>query len=74
MAATLHCKSHLYLEIFNTEKTHSLQRRNSEFDNIKSKMYELIELRQTIMSGTLPADELKVIKQNLTSKIDVGNS
>ena len=37
-------------------------------------MIELIEWRKQIMSGTLPADELKELKKKVTSKIDQGNA
>lgn len=36
-------------------------------------MYDLIEWRKQIISETLPVDELKEIKQLVTSKIDWGN-
>jgi dedicator of cytokinesis protein 2 len=37
-------------------------------------MTELITWRKQIMSGTLPADELKELKQKVTAKIDHGNA
>ncbi|XP_076317091.1 dedicator of cytokinesis protein myoblast city isoform X3 [Tachypleus tridentatus] len=37
-------------------------------------MYELIDWRRQILSGTLPVDELKEIKQKATVKIDIGNA
>ena len=37
-------------------------------------MIELIEWRKQIMSGTLPADELKELKKKVTSRIDQGNA
>lgn len=36
-------------------------------------MYDLIEWRKQILSETLPVDELKDIKQIVTSKVDWGN-
>ncbi|XP_039295839.1 dedicator of cytokinesis protein 1 [Nilaparvata lugens] len=47
---------------------------NSEhFKTIECKLYELINIRSKIMSGTLPVDELKEIKRVASSKIDMGN-
>ncbi|KAJ9589857.1 hypothetical protein L9F63_017012, partial [Diploptera punctata] len=43
------------------------------FKTIENKIYELIRYRSKILSGTLPVDELKEIKQLVTSKIDMGN-
>lgn len=37
-------------------------------------MTELIDWRKQIMSGTLPADELKELKHKVTAKIDQGNA
>uniref|UniRef100_A0A8C4X026 Dedicator of cytokinesis 1 n=1 Tax=Eptatretus burgeri TaxID=7764 RepID=A0A8C4X026_EPTBU len=37
-------------------------------------MHELIDWRKQILSGTLPLDELKELKQKVTSRIDYGNS
>lgn len=36
-------------------------------------MYDLMEWRSQLLSGTLPKDELKELKQKVTSKIDFGN-
>uniref|UniRef100_H3ANT8 C2 DOCK-type domain-containing protein n=1 Tax=Latimeria chalumnae TaxID=7897 RepID=H3ANT8_LATCH len=36
-------------------------------------IYDLIEWRSQILSGTLPQDELKELKQKVTAKIDYGN-
>ena len=35
---------------------------------------ELIAFRKQIMSGTLPADEMKELKHKVTAKIDHGNA
>nr|XP_018917246.1 PREDICTED: dedicator of cytokinesis protein 1 isoform X2 [Bemisia tabaci] len=43
------------------------------FKTIEHKMYELIRFRSQILSGTLPVDEMKEIKQLVTSTIDTGN-
>ncbi|KFM70972.1 Dedicator of cytokinesis protein 1, partial [Stegodyphus mimosarum] len=48
--------------------------REPEFDVIRNMMYELIDWRRKIMSGTLPVDELKELKQRATAKIDMGNA
>lgn len=36
-------------------------------------MCDLMEWRSQLLSGTLPKDELKELKQKVTSKIDYGN-
>lgn len=36
-------------------------------------MLELIKLRSQMLSGSLPADEMKDIKMKATSEIDTGN-
>lgn len=36
-------------------------------------MYDLMEWRSQLLSGTLPKDELKELKQKVTTKIDYGN-
>ncbi|XP_022091656.1 dedicator of cytokinesis protein 1-like isoform X3 [Acanthaster planci] len=43
------------------------------FNTIHKMMYELIDSQKQIVSGTLPVDELKELKQQVTSKIDCGN-
>ncbi|XP_071039760.1 dedicator of cytokinesis protein 1 isoform X2 [Parasteatoda tepidariorum] len=48
--------------------------RDPDFEVIRIMMYELIEWRRKIMSGTLPVDELKELKQKSTAKIDYGNA
>jgi len=49
------------------------QSHNSNFKNVKNKMYELINFRSKILSGTLPVDELKEVQRLATSTIDIGN-
>lgn len=36
-------------------------------------MWELMEWRSQLLSGTLPTDEFKELKQKVISKIDYGN-
>ncbi|XP_069755779.1 dedicator of cytokinesis protein 1 isoform X5 [Narcine bancroftii] len=43
------------------------------FRRVRNMMYDLIEWRSQILSGTLPQDELKELKQKVTAKIDYGN-
>ncbi|GAB0196117.1 dedicator of cytokinesis protein 2 [Grus japonensis] len=43
------------------------------FQQVQSMMYDLMEWRSQLLSGTLPKDELKELKQKVTSKIDYGN-
>uniref|UniRef100_A0A8C2T3V7 Dedicator of cytokinesis protein 2-like n=1 Tax=Coturnix japonica TaxID=93934 RepID=A0A8C2T3V7_COTJA len=40
---------------------------------VKQMMYELMEQRSQLLSGTLPKDELLQLKKEVTSKIDYGN-
>lgn len=81
METTLHCKFQ-FLTLLLLEQTFisifyslylSLQKRSKDFDTVRLMMIEMIDLRSKIMSGALPVDELKIIKQTLTSKIDLGN-
>ncbi|XP_014661425.1 PREDICTED: dedicator of cytokinesis protein 1-like [Priapulus caudatus] len=46
---------------------------SSHFEKIRIMMNELINFRSQIMSGTLPVDELKEVKQQVTAAIDRGN-
>ncbi|XP_054707947.1 dedicator of cytokinesis protein 1-like [Uloborus diversus] len=48
--------------------------RDNHFEIIRNMMFELIDWRRKIMSGTLPVDELKELKQKATAKIDMGNA
>uniref|UniRef100_A0A8C6VE30 Dedicator of cytokinesis 1 n=1 Tax=Naja naja TaxID=35670 RepID=A0A8C6VE30_NAJNA len=41
--------------------------------NVRHMIYDLIEWRSQILSGTLPQDELKELKKKVTAKIDYGN-
>lgn len=43
------------------------------FHNVRHMIYNLIEWRSQILSGTLPQDELKELKKKVTAKIDYGN-
>ncbi|XP_066549905.1 dedicator of cytokinesis protein 1 isoform X2 [Amia ocellicauda] len=43
------------------------------FNTVRDMIYDLIEWRSQILSGTLPQDELTELKQRVTSKIDYGN-
>uniref|UniRef100_A0A8D2PTH8 Dedicator of cytokinesis 2 n=1 Tax=Zosterops lateralis melanops TaxID=1220523 RepID=A0A8D2PTH8_ZOSLA len=45
----------------------------SRFQQVQSMMCDLMEWRSQLLSGTLPKDELKELKQKVTSKIDYGN-
>ncbi|XP_068133503.1 dedicator of cytokinesis protein 2 isoform X2 [Hyperolius riggenbachi] len=44
-----------------------------KFKQVQSMMFDLMEWRSQLLSGTLPKDELKELKQKVTSKIDYGN-
>uniref|UniRef100_A0A8C4HSL2 Dedicator of cytokinesis 2 n=1 Tax=Dicentrarchus labrax TaxID=13489 RepID=A0A8C4HSL2_DICLA len=43
------------------------------FVQVQRLMCELMEWRSQLLSGTLPSDEFKELKQKVTSKIDYGN-
>ncbi|XP_068800109.1 dedicator of cytokinesis protein 2-like isoform X3 [Struthio camelus] len=43
------------------------------YRQVKRMMYELMERRSQLLSGTLPKDELLQLKKEVTSKIDYGN-
>uniref|UniRef100_A0A8C3XGM5 Dedicator of cytokinesis 2 n=1 Tax=Cyanoderma ruficeps TaxID=181631 RepID=A0A8C3XGM5_9PASS len=47
--------------------------KKSRFQQVQSMMCDLMEWRSQLLSGTLPKDELKELKQKVTSKIDYGN-
>uniref|UniRef100_A0A6J0SQS5 Dedicator of cytokinesis protein 2 isoform X1 n=1 Tax=Pogona vitticeps TaxID=103695 RepID=A0A6J0SQS5_9SAUR len=47
--------------------------KKEHFQQVQSMMYELMEWRSQLLSGTLPKDELKELKQKVTCKIDYGN-
>nr|XP_033783137.1 dedicator of cytokinesis protein 2 isoform X1 [Geotrypetes seraphini] len=50
-----------------------LTRKVECFQQVRCMMHELMEWRSQLLSGTLPKDELKELKQKVTSKIDYGN-
>ncbi|XP_009328538.1 PREDICTED: dedicator of cytokinesis protein 2-like [Pygoscelis adeliae] len=43
------------------------------YQQVKQMMYELMEQRSQLLSGTLPKDELLQLKKEVTGKIDYGN-
>ncbi|XP_023604622.1 dedicator of cytokinesis protein 2-like isoform X2 [Myotis lucifugus] len=47
--------------------------KKERFLQVQAMMYDLMEWRSQLLSGTLPKDELKELKQKVTSKIDYGN-
>uniref|UniRef100_A0A8C5IVJ2 C2 DOCK-type domain-containing protein n=1 Tax=Junco hyemalis TaxID=40217 RepID=A0A8C5IVJ2_JUNHY len=47
--------------------------KKARFQQVQSMMCDLMEWRSQLLSGTLPKDELKELKQKVTSKIDYGN-
>ncbi|KAM4621829.1 LOW QUALITY PROTEIN: dedicator of cytokinesis 2 [Polymixia lowei] len=47
--------------------------KEARVEQVKRLMWELIEWRSQLLSGTLPSDEFKELKQKVTSKIDYGN-
>lgn len=59
---------YIYIHFYSFFQSH-----NSNFKNVKNKIYELINFRSKILSGTLPVDELKEVQRLATSTIDIGN-
>uniref|UniRef100_H3BDM0 Dedicator of cytokinesis 2 n=1 Tax=Latimeria chalumnae TaxID=7897 RepID=H3BDM0_LATCH len=47
--------------------------KKKKFRQVRAMMHDLMEWRSQLLSGTLPKDELKELKQKFTSKIDYGN-
>lgn len=43
------------------------------YGQVMRMMYELMERRSQLLSGTLPKDELLQLKKEVTGKIDYGN-
>uniref|UniRef100_A0A803SR84 Dedicator of cytokinesis 1 n=1 Tax=Anolis carolinensis TaxID=28377 RepID=A0A803SR84_ANOCA len=50
-----------------------IQDNREMFHSVRHMIYDLIEWRSQILSGTLPQDELKEMKKKVTAKIDYGN-
>ncbi|XP_071948204.1 dedicator of cytokinesis protein 1-like isoform X2 [Antedon mediterranea] len=50
-----------------------IQQKMKMFEDIRQMMFEMIDKRRQILSGTLPVDDMKELKQFVTSKIDYGN-
>ncbi|XP_048459890.1 dedicator of cytokinesis protein 2-like [Rhincodon typus] len=47
--------------------------KKEKYHQVRSMMFDLMEWRSQLLSGTLPKDELKELKQKVTSRIDYGN-
>ncbi|GAB6025462.1 Dedicator of cytokinesis protein 5 [Chamberlinius hualienensis] len=47
--------------------------KSKDLAKIQTMMFELIDLRKAVVSGTLPTDELKELNQKMTTLIDIGN-
>ncbi|KAM4032257.1 LOW QUALITY PROTEIN: dedicator of cytokinesis protein 1 [Anomaloglossus baeobatrachus] len=43
------------------------------FNCVRNMIFDLVEWRSQILSGTLPQDELKELKRKITARIDYGN-
>ncbi|XP_056328872.1 dedicator of cytokinesis protein 2 [Danio aesculapii] len=50
-----------------------LSSKKERFVQVQRLMWDLMEWRSQLLSGTLPSDEFKELKQKVTSKIDYGN-
>ncbi|KAL0616846.1 Dedicator of cytokinesis protein 1 [Plecturocebus cupreus] len=55
------------------QEAHKQQDNREMFRSVRHMIYDLIEWRSQILSGTLPQDELKELKKKVTAKIDYGN-
>uniref|UniRef100_F6XFM6 Dedicator of cytokinesis 2 n=1 Tax=Xenopus tropicalis TaxID=8364 RepID=F6XFM6_XENTR len=55
------------------KQLYAVRSKTEKFKQVQSMMYDLMEWRSQLLSGTLPKDELKELKQKVTSKIDYGN-
>ncbi|XP_069510411.1 dedicator of cytokinesis protein 2 isoform X2 [Ambystoma mexicanum] len=66
VTGTLREWGNIWKQLFMSSKT-------EKFKQVRSMMYDLMEWRAQLLSGTLPKDELKELKQKVTSKIDYGN-
>lgn len=53
--------------------TYFVQTRHPECEKVQQMMLKLMRCRTKILSGNLPVDEIKDIKQMVTSMIDMGN-
>ncbi|XP_029465888.1 dedicator of cytokinesis protein 1 isoform X4 [Rhinatrema bivittatum] len=50
-----------------------IQDNREMFHRVRNMIYDLVEWRSQILSGTLPQDELNELKKKITAKIDYGN-
>nr|XP_033796805.1 dedicator of cytokinesis protein 1 isoform X1 [Geotrypetes seraphini] len=50
-----------------------IQDNREMFHRVQIMIYDLVEWRSQILSGTLPQDELNELKKKITAKIDYGN-
>lgn len=57
----------------NTVHSHVQANKTERVKQVQRLMWELMEWRSQLLSGTLPSDEFKELKQKVTSKIDYGN-
>uniref|UniRef100_A0A8D3CAV6 Dedicator of cytokinesis 2 n=1 Tax=Scophthalmus maximus TaxID=52904 RepID=A0A8D3CAV6_SCOMX len=60
----------IWKQLFVVKKNKNLMSKNT----LCRLMWELMEWRSQLLSGTLPTDEFKELKQKVTSKIDYGNN
>ncbi|KAM4748805.1 dedicator of cytokinesis protein 2 [Rhinophrynus dorsalis] len=66
VTTTLREWGNIWKQLYTSSKT-------EKFLQVQGMMYDLMEWRSQLLSGTLPKDELKELKQKVTSKIDYGN-
>lgn len=57
----------------NTMRSPAQANKTERVKQVQRLMWELMEWRSQLLSGTLPSDEFKELKQKVTSKIDYGN-
>ncbi|XP_044136814.1 dedicator of cytokinesis protein 2 isoform X3 [Bufo gargarizans] len=66
VTTTLREWGNIWIQLYSSSK-------KEKFQQVQSMMCDLMEWRSQLLSGTLPKDELKELKQKVTSKIDYGN-
>lgn len=64
---------HLRMSELNTTHPPVQANKLRRVKQVQRLMWDLMEWRSQLLSGTLPSDEFKELKQKVTSKIDYGN-
>lgn len=67
------CRIYASVSVGNTIHLPVQANKTVRVKQVQRLMWELMEWRSQLLSGTLPSDEFKELKQKVTSKIDYGN-